>query len=321
MIVNAYGIGNDKVLEPIAAELSVAALPDGSSHLWIDIEKPSPEELRELLVPLGLHLLVLENLLDPASSPLVAPYEGCLFVRFPFLRDEGLEDPGNLCLLILENTLVTVHASSVPALEQLVDDFTSTMRFQSEGIAPVFYHIVDRLIDDDMAAALASARRGQALAEQMEDGANAMPIDELRGLKRRVSRMADTLEEQRLCVANLQAAEMEFLDAKGLHLHFRDTLAHLEYAFTSTVRQQTHLSELYQQHVLNLQDRTNRRLKILTILSSIFMPLTLITGIYGMNFRHMPELQWTYAYPAVIAAMLVIASLLLWNFYRRGWFD
>lgn len=305
----------------VSPEQAVKALSDAGSGLWIDLERPSVEELKTFLTPLDLHPLIFEGFLDPAASPLIAPYKKCLFIRLPFLQTEGLEDDGYLCAILMRNAMVTVHASPAPAVEKLTAEFSTTMRFQTAGISTVLFHIIDRLVDDDMASALSSARQTEALAEQMEDGSSALLIDELRRLKRRAARMEDTLEEQRFCVTSLQAAETGFLDIASLHLHFRDTLAHLEYALTSAARQQAHLAELHQHHLLNLQERTNRRLQILTILSSIFMPLTLIAGIYGMNFRHMPELYWTYAYPTVLVAMLAIAGLLLWNFYRKGWFD
>jgi len=72
--------------------------------------------------------------------------------------------------------------------------------------------------------------------------------------------------------------------------------------------------------LLTLQDKTNSRLKLLTILSGVFLPLMLLVGIYGMNFRYMPELQWHFGYPLVITMMASIAGGLLWIFYRKGWF-
>ena len=77
---------------------------------------------------------------------------------------------------------------------------------------------------------------------------------------------------------------------------------------------------LHQHYLLMLQDKTNNRLKLLTILSAIFMPLTLITGIYGMNFHHMPELRWTFGYPMVLGAMMILAIAMLGFFVSRGWF-
>lgn len=64
----------------------------------------------------------------------------------------------------------------------------------------------------------------------------------------------------------------------------------------------------------------HKGLRLLTIVSAIFLPLTLIAGIYGMNFGNMPELTWTYGYPLVIAAMVALAAVLLWIFYLKGWF-
>jgi len=83
---------------------------------------------------------------------------------------------------------------------------------------------------------------------------------------------------------------------------------------------QSRLSGLQQHYLLKLQDKVNKRLRLLTIISAVFMPLTLIAGIYGMNFRYMPELTWPYSYPVVIVAMLAFAAVLLWAFHRKGWF-
>ena len=78
--------------------------------------------------------------------------------------------------------------------------------------------------------------------------------------------------------------------------------------------------ELQQQHASYLQARTETRIRILTILSSICMPLTLIAGIYGMNFAQMPELRSFWGYPVTLALMFTIAVGQLWFFYKRGWF-
>ena len=321
MNVNAYRIGDGNGLERVEPDQAAKGLSDATSCLWIDIEQPSVDGLRDLLAPLDLHPLVFESCLEPAASPPLAPYKKCLFIRVPVQQGRDHPDIGFLCVIGLSNAIVTVHASPAPALAKLADDFSTTMRFHVAGAPTVLYHIVDRLIDEDMAFALAARRRIEALAEKLENGSSSILIDELRALKRLIEHLADTFEDQRFSVTSLQTVEMDLFDISKLHMHFRDSLAHLEYALTSVDRQQTHLAELHQHHLLNLQDRTNRRLKVLTILSAIFMPLTLIAGIYGMNFRHMPELNWVYAYPTVLIAMLIVAGLLLWNFLRRGWFD
>jgi len=86
-------------------------------------------------------------------------------------------------------------------------------------------------------------------------------------------------------------------------------------------RLEMNVRELHQYNVLTLQDTTNNRLRLLTIISAIFLPLTLVAGIYGMNFERMPELSWSFGYPLVLGIMVLIGAGMLWLFYRRGWFD
>ena len=109
-------------------------------------------------------------------------------------------------------------------------------------------------------------------------------------------------------------------DIRDFREYFHESLAHLEYALRSVGRQEARLAELHQHYLLTLQDKTNKRIRLLTIISAIFMPLTLIAGIYGMNFQNIPELTWSYGYPVVIALMFALAAVLLWMFYRKGWF-
>ena len=81
-----------------------------------------------------------------------------------------------------------------------------------------------------------------------------------------------------------------------------------------------HLSELHERYVLNQQEKGNRRLSFLTVASWVFLPLTLMTGIYGMNFEYMPELKIWYAYPVFLLVLLSVGSGILIYFKRKGWF-
>ena len=139
-------------------------------------------------------------------------------------------------------------------------------------------------------------------------------------LKKLVAHLSIIFEEQHHCITTLQTIESEFFDISAFREYFRDSLANLEYTIRSAGRQQAHLSGLHQHYLLTLQDRTNKRLRLLTIISAVFMPLTLIAGIYGMNFLNMPKLKWNYGYPIIIVIMFSLAGLLLWMFYRKGWF-
>jgi len=163
-------------------------------------------------------------------------------------------------------------------------------------------------------------RKIESLEEAIDQMADSVQINQIMMLKQRVARLSKTCDDQRFCMTALQTIESDVFDISYFREYFRDSLTNLEYTIRSVGRQQTHLSELRQHYQLTLQERTNKRLRLLTILSAVFMPLTLIAGIYGMNFRYMPELKWPYSYPLVIAVMIALAVVLLWVFYWKGWF-
>ena len=85
-------------------------------------------------------------------------------------------------------------------------------------------------------------------------------------------------------------------------------------------RLEKRLDNLRAQYSMSQQDRTNERLAVLTVISAVFLPMTLLAGIYGMNFDVMPELHFSWAYPAVLGLMVAVAAGMLWYFRSRGWF-
>lgn len=127
-----------------------------------------------------------------------------------------------------------------------------------------------------------------------------------------------THSEAEAAIKELQ--ETDPLSIQGLREYFHDAVSHLEHSLRYVERMETRLSELHQHFLLILQNKTNDRLKIITILSAVFMPLTLVAGIYGMNFHYMPELKWHYSYPLVLLVMIALAAGLMAFFYHKGWF-
>ena len=84
---------------------------------------------------------------------------------------------------------------------------------------------------------------------------------------------------------------------------------------------ETRVKDLQQDFLLNIQRKVDNRLRVLTILSAVFLPLTVLGGIYGMNFKYIPVIDWEYGYFVVLGAMVTIVAIMLGFFYRRGWFD
>jgi len=315
-----YHLNENRYLEPSSVPAILASHIDGESLHWFDIAQPDPVALTEFLSPLQLHPLVLEGCLDMEAGSRIAPYERSLFIKLPTQLAWDNPTQSFLSIICLPSSIITIHEASVPALESIAREFSSAVRFHTLSTSAILYQILDRLIDEDMAFVLEARRTIESLEESIDLNPESVQIEQVLVIKRLAARLSITFEDQRHCVAALQTAESEVFDIRDFREYFRDSLSHLEYALRSVGRQQARLAEIHQHYLLTLQDKTNKRIRLLTIISAIFMPLTLVAGIYGMNFRYMPELKWHYSYPLVIAVMIALAIALLWNFYRKGWF-
>ena len=320
MDVKVFRLNENRYLETISVEEYSACSKKGKSVYWVDIGQYDARSMEGFLSPLQFHPLILEACLDSAAGSLIAPYERSLFIKLPAQVSWDPLGESFLSIICLPRSIITIHKSPIAALEGIAKDFSAAVRFHTLSASALLYQILDRLIDEDMALVSKARREIESLEEAIDQEPRCVQFDEILAVKRRVARLSITFEDQRYCVTALQTVESEVFDIIDFREYFRDTLTHLESSLRSVGRQQARLAELHQHYLLTLQDKTNKRLRLLTIISAIFMPLTLITGIYGMNFRQIPELEWVYGYPLVIALMFTVAMALLWMFYLKGWF-
>ncbi|QDU74605.1 Magnesium transport protein CorA [Bremerella volcania] len=315
-----YRLTQDRYLERCPPERSPAGASSVGGPCWIDLERGEPESLTEFLTALELHPLAIEACLDPTPASRLVAYGKSLFLGIPTHASWEAEHRTFLWIVCTPGMLITIHEYAIPALETISDQYSDGMRFHTADTSAILYQILDHLIDDDMAFTLRTRDAIDRLDEMLDDVDDEELTEQSLLLKRQLTRLAATFEDQLYCVGSLQTIESESFRIEGLQDYFRDAFSHLEHASRSIGRQLAHLNAIHQEYQLQLQSKTNDRLRLLTIISTIFIPLTLITGIYGMNFRRMPELQWDYAYFCVLGVMVTITLAMLWRFYRAGWF-
>jgi magnesium transporter len=182
----------------------------------------------------------------------------------------------------------------------------------------MLYVLLDGLIDYSSDLMLQIRRSVDFLEQDMMEEVSFGK--QLLGYKRDLAHFEIVLEAKHRTMTALLSADTSLIDLDKIRDPLRDVVAHIEHSQRYVDRIEDRLSELHHHVTLLLQEKTNLRLRILTILSAIFMPLTFLAGVYGMNFRDMPELDWKYGYPFVLLVMLGIAIALLIYFVRKGWF-
>ncbi|QDS94144.1 Magnesium transport protein CorA [Roseimaritima multifibrata] len=314
-----YRLNQERCLQACSLEEVLATGAD-QQPCWIDLQRTDSDSLANVLLKLGLHPLAIEACLDPTPASRLVAYGTSLFIGLPTQVSWDAEDRTFLWIVCVQNKIITVHENGIHALETVMQQYTQGMRFHRYCTSAILYQIIDHLIDEDMAFTLRTRDTINQFDELFDEEETDALINQVLPLKRQFTRLAATFEDQLYCVGALQTIESESFSIEGLQDYFRDAVSHLEHAGRSVARQLGHLNAIQQDYHLRLQNRTNDRLRLLTIVSTIFIPLTLITGIYGMNFHNMPVIESQFGYLGVLAVMVALATAMLWGFYRNGWF-
>jgi len=316
-----YLINQDKRLESSSLDAVLHRQQERKLHYWIDVKNPDATGLTELLSPFEPHPLVMERCLDRDTSSGISPYENIVLIQLPERIAWDDQARSLMSILCLPQLIITLHTRTVSVLEDLEENFTAVLGHHAVSTSAILYLILDHLTDEATAFALLARQAIDTLDGAINEGVETDQIGQrILTLKRIVAHSEIIMEEQHHCLTALLSIDTDPLSIQGFREYFHDAVSHLEHSLRYVERMETHLSELHQHFLLILQNKTNDRLKILTMLSAVFMPLTLIAGIYGMNFYYMPELKWHYSYPLILLVMIALAAGLLAFLYRKGWF-
>jgi len=243
-----------------------------------------------------------------------------LLISFPILRN-GSPGQEYVTLLSLPTTLITLSVDSNQALANLGSELAEERRLVEPTVLALLYSIFDTLGDLNVEPYFETRRKIAQLAEQLEDDPLTFDLGDILENKRVVNGLITTVEDQLYCVNTFAKVAANELAGSQVHQHFKDVIGVLTLAQSGIHRLESHLQDLHQHYLLTLQDTTNRRLKVLTVLSTIYLPSTLIAGIYGMNFQNIPALSMEYGYFVVLAVMILLVIGQLGFFYWRGWFQ
>ena len=299
----------------------------GDQHVWIDVVDPTDDELGELQSRLDLHELAIEDSRKWGQRAKVDFYPQHLFLVAHGIdldqqgelvdREVHLFAGGGLYVAAIRReprfdfSKVAARLESAPALSE-------------EGIGFLLYLMLDEIVDgyldvielfedlsDDIEDAVAVEEDG---AEGQATRLLAQRIFRLRQQVVRFRRLASPLRE----VMDL-LLETPTIVTQPLVPYFRDVMDHVIRTMELTDNVRDLLTSARELQLAQVSNRTNVVMKQLTAWAAIILVPTLVAGIYGMNFRHMPELDWVYGYPLAIGTMLVAAYLLYRSFRKREW--
>ena len=327
MKINAYKIIEDACTVEETSEDFIEPWQQGKGLYFVDVLECSADELGNWLKELNVSDLAINLCVNQRKSSVVVPLTDEIFFEVPVcgLPSESATETEAfdhyISILCLKGLVITMYSDPIAGADPIVEVLKSQLKLTSASTPALLSILLAResLKVNQMVGQLRSS--AFKLDERMDKDPDNVEADEIRDLKSQL-RIYDTLANgQVTCFEQLRALETSFFSFTGLSTYFELASANASAASQATLRLDKTIYDLSQRYNTNQQEKTNHRLAVLTILSAIFMPLTLIAGIYGMNFKNMPELQFVWSYPIVIICMLLIALGMFLYFKIRGWLD
>jgi len=321
MIANSFEIDDSLHLTQVDSGSVVSACRDADARVWLDLQDFSDEELEGWLDSLGISGLTRQLCLDARDRPGFYPLNTEICFVMPVLADTKDRDEVNYVALVCrENLLLTVHHGPFLA-RQRIDELQDSESWLAErSIASL---VAALMIDLSLACLQHTTALRKAIVsldERMDRDADAVTVNEILEVRSRVLALGMVATDQLPSLQALCTTDKSFFRREDAHEYLNCALVNLGVASRILERADTSIGDLRSRLDMHAQDKTNRRLGMLTILSAIFMPATLMAGIWGMNFQIMPELGIAYGYPIALGAMALVGTGMYLFFRRRGWF-
>jgi magnesium transporter len=287
---------------------------------WVDFSNPTNEESYLLTGDFGFHPLAIEDVISETPGPKVDDYKTYLFVVFKiidYLR--GQEDPlrpKEVDVFLLKNGVVTVHFEPVRPLEAVAKRCMVEDRLLSRGADFFFHAVLDSMVDHYSQTLERIEDDVDELEDRVFDEPEEEIIKQVFNLKRDLSQLKRIVTPLREML-NRFSRDLFPLIGPQTQVYFRDVFDHMQRITDLADSYRDTLNSVLEVYFSTVQNRANEIIQVLTVIATILLPLTFLTGVFGMNFKHFPELELEYGLPLFWGLCLAIVVGLLLFFKKR----
>jgi magnesium transporter len=286
---------------------------------WIDFDNPNDFEINLFRNVFNFHPLAIEDSIHSLNKPKLDYYDGYNFFILNALRQDTL-DPIEISLFIGKNYIVSFHTENMLEIDEAWERVLKDRGHWEKGTTFAAHQIIDKIVDQFFPAVYKTEERLEDLDSNINKKSVHKIIDEvfeIRGQLLKLRRIIFSMRDLLYRVLNSERLP-EFIEHK---IYFSDIYDHLLKLADMVESSREVTSDLRDSYLSVNSNRMNTNMMVLTVITTIFIPLTFIVGIYGMNFENMPELKWHYGYFFILGLMFIIGiSMFLW-FKRKGWFE
>lgn len=290
--------------------------------IWLDIEGDDPQQVRDLLSAIGAHDLSIADALRLRHPPKIESFEDYTFILYRgilSINDELEYKPCQLACFVQERLLVTYHRYTVKSIEAHMESSKLAAVFSSPALLAV--DIMAQSAGYYVKAVLDFEAHLSELEDSLDEAVDDSLLASITNYKSRLSKLKRIFNYHANLGTALKSGECNYFPVED------EALMHTIHSLHERFERVYSLLAMYYEICGDLIDgylsitshRMNLAMRVLTVITAIFVPLSFMAGLYGMNFENMPELKFRYSYYVLLAAMVVTASALLMVFRRKRW--
>jgi magnesium transporter len=296
--------------------------PDGAAVTWIHIDGLHEIPLLEAMGnAFGLHPLILEDILNTEQRPKNEDHDDYLYIVLRLFHEDGggVLVPEQVSIVFGRNWLISLQEKEGKLLDPIRERLRSEKsRLRKAGADYLAHALLDAIVDSYF---VILDKFGEKI-ESAEDALIGRPapqtLRDIQALKREIIFLRKSVWPLREMLSGLGRSDSPLIREQSV-IYFRDVYDHAVQVIDTIETYRDMLSGMLDIYLSSISNRMNEIMKVLTIIATVFMPLTFLAGVYGMNFRHMPELEWRWGYFALWGVMIAIAIFMLIYFRRKKW--
>jgi len=292
------------------------------TFIWVDVDRPAESDMHYLVKHFAFHALAIEDCMTTIQRPKIDRYDNCLFIVLHAATLGSHKDKATsleLDSFIGENYVVTVHLKPIPSVSSTWGRCIKNKEIMSRGAAYLFYFLADALVDNYFPILEKLDKEIQKTEDKVFKEHDRHVVHKIFDLKENVLILRRILGPQRETMNFISRGGYQPIIPAKLSIYFRDVADLLARINDNLDTYRDLLTSALDGYRTTASNRLNEIIKVLTVIATIMMPLTVITGIYGMNFKNMPEIDWRYGYYGVIFFMVLVAVGMLFFFKRKKW--
>jgi magnesium transporter len=294
-----------------------------SDVLWVNVEGVHDVDLiRAIGEKHTFHPLVLEDIVNTVQRPKIEDYGDYLFIVLRMLRptEEGDFSSEQLSIILGPDYLFTFQEGINGDIFDSVRDRIRSGKGKIRGMGADYlaYALIDAIVDGYFSILEGFGERIVDVEEELTQSPDQKALHLINGMKKEIIFLRKTVWPLREAISFLERGDTHLLQ-DATRLYFRDVYDHTVQVIDTVETYRDLLSGMLDLYLSSISNRTNEVMKFLTVIGTIFMPLTFLAGVYGMNFKHLPELEWRYGYFWLWGFMLVLSICMIFYFRKKRW--